>query len=153
MKPNDRIPSFGQMIRLALGDTIAKDAGNDFLSMCAQDVVFRFPFAPDGTVTEVHGLEKLTAYIRAVAGLIGFDSLSPPIVHPSQDGQTFTVEFTCKGHCRENQRPYDQSYISVIRCQNGKIVEYRDYWNPLILLSAVDGVDTLKSFLSEFIDD
>ncbi|MBL4733431.1 MAG: hypothetical protein JKY82_12710 [Rhizobiaceae bacterium] len=48
---------------------------------------------------------------------------------------------------------YDQNYISVVRVQGGRIVHYRDYWNPLILLEAVGGVEPLTSNFQEFIND
>lgn len=153
MSDTESIPSFGVMIRHALGDVIAPEAGDDFLSMCSEDIVFQFPYAPAGTVTEVRGLESLTQYLVAVGGLIAFDSLSEPTVHPSKDGQTFTVEFTCKGRNTSTQERYDQTYVSVIRCLDGKIVQYRDYWNPLILLNAFGGVEPLKASLTEFIND
>jgi ketosteroid isomerase-like protein len=35
-------------------------------------------------------------------------------------------------------KPYNQRYISVIETREGRIVKYRDYWNPLILLRAMN---------------
>lgn len=152
MPDTNSIPSFGIMIRKALGDALSPDAGDNFLAMCSDDIVFQFPFAPVGTVTEVRGIENLTKYLSTVGGLIAFDSLSDPIVHPSQDGETFTVEVTCKGRGKITTERYDQTYVSLIRVRNRKIVQYRDYWNPLILLDAVGGVEPLKSTLAEFIN-
>lgn len=37
---------------------------------------------------------------------------------------------------------YNQRYISVITVEQGYIVNYLDYWNPLILAEALGGVDS-----------
>lgn len=152
MSDPSTIPSFGAMLRSALGDAVSPDAGEDFMAMCHDDIVFQFPYAPEGSVTELRGKDRLMAYLPKAGELIGFESMSAPTVHPSTDGKTFVIEFSCKGTGLETGNRYDQDYISVVRVENGLIVTYRDYWNPLVLLSAVGGADTLKSVFKEFID-
>lgn len=152
MSDQQSIPSFGAMIRIALGDAISFDAETDFLAMCADDIVFQFPYAPAGAVTEVRGKTSLTAYLAKVGALISFDTMSMPVTHASTDGKTYILEFSCKGCGAKTGAKYDQNYISVIRVRDGKIVEYRDYWNPLVLLDAVGGLDALTSDFQEFTD-
>lgn len=150
MSDTDTIPSFGAMLRRALGDAIIAEAGEDFLDMCDEDIVFEFPFRPDGSVRELRGRDALAAYLPNVGKLISFESMSPAITHASADGETFVLEFSCKG--KGDAGRYDQDYISVIEVRNRRILRYRDYWNPLVLLNAVGGIDVLKSKLGEFID-
>lgn len=152
MSDKHAIPSFGAMLRLALGDAIASDAGEDFLSMCAEDIVFQFPFAPAGTVTEVKGKDRLLAYLQKAGSLIDFESMGTPIMHSSNDGETFVLEFSCKASGKDTGVRYDQNYVSIVRVSDGRIVRYRDYWNPLILLEAVGGVDVLATNFKEFIN-
>ncbi|MDA4848580.1 nuclear transport factor 2 family protein [Hoeflea poritis] len=152
MSDAQTIPSFGAMLRVALGDALAADAGEDFLAMCDDDIVFQFPFAPPGTVTEVRGKVRMAAYLPKVGALLAFESMGTPITHAAMDGETFVLEFSCKGSGSETGARYDQNYISVIRVRDGRIVHYRDYWNPLILLEAVGGIETLTSNFQEFID-
>ena len=152
MSDAQTIPSFGAMLRLALGDALAADAGEDFLAMCDDDIVFQFPYAPLGTVTEVRGKDRLAAYLPKVGALVAFESMGKPTTHASRDGETYVLEFSCKGSGAETGARYDQDYISVIRIRDGRIVHYRDYWNPLILLEAIGGIETLTSSFREFID-
>jgi uncharacterized protein len=151
MSDQQTIPSFCAMLRVALGDAISFEAETDFLAMCAEDIVFQFPFAPAGSVTEVRGKNNLTAYLAKVGALIAFDAMATPVTHASTDGETFIVEFSCKGHGVKYGTSYDQNYISVIRVKGGQIIQYRDYWNPLVLLEAVGGIDALTSDFQEFI--
>ncbi|MCV0425397.1 MAG: nuclear transport factor 2 family protein [Roseibium sp.] len=152
MTEYNTIPSFGAMLRQALGNAIDADAGDDFLAMCSDDVVFQFPFAPKGAVTEIRGRETLTSYLQAAGAMISFESMKAAVVHPSKDGKTFTLEFSCKASGSKTGRRYDQDYVSVVTVQDGRIVRYRDYWNPLVLLDAVGGVETLKSTFKDFSD-
>jgi uncharacterized protein len=151
MSDQQPILSFGAMLRAALGDSIAVTAGTDFLSMCAEDIAFQFPYAPAGAVQEVRGKAILAAYLAKVGALISFDALEMPITHAANDGETFILEFSCKGHGAATGTKYDQNYISVIRVRNGQILQYRDYWNPLVLLEAVGGIDALTADFQEFI--
>ena len=151
MSDQQTIPSFGAMLRIALGDAISFDAESDFLAMCAENIVFQFPYAPVGSVTEVRGKTNLAAYLAKVGALIAFNTMESPVTHASTDGKTFILEFSCKGHGTKTGTGYDQNYISVIRVSDGKIVQYRDYWNPLVLLKAVGGIDALTSDFQEFI--
>lgn len=151
MSDTNTIPSFGAMLRTALGDSIIADAGDNFLDMCDEEIVFEFPFAPKGSVRELRGREAVAAYLPKAGGLISFDSMSPAITHVCNHGETFVLEFSCKGKGEAGR--YDQNYISVIEVRNRRIVRYRDYWNPLVLLNAVGGIEVLKSKLEDFIDD
>lgn len=153
MSDTNTIPSFGAMLRRALKDAIIAQAGEDFLEMCDENVVFQFPFAPDGAVRELRGRSALAAYLPKANALLGFESMSAALAHRSTDGETFFLEFTCKGQGVETGERYDQDYISVVRVQNGRIVQYRDYWNPLILLKAVGGAEKLKSAFEESLHD
>ncbi|MFN3211025.1 MAG: nuclear transport factor 2 family protein [Roseovarius sp.] len=150
MADTNVIPSFGAMLRLALGDAIVADAGEDFLAMCADDILFELPYAPEYAVRELRGRDALEAYLPKVGDLIAFESMSLVNVLRASDGESFTLEFTCKGAHPQTGARYDQDYISVVRVRNGKIIHYRDYWNPLVLLSAVGGSGNLKNALKEF---
>lgn len=150
MSETNTIPSFGAMLRQTLGDAISAQAGENFLDMCAEDIVFQFPFAPDGAVRELRGRAALAAYLPKAGHLINFESMSPATTYRTEGGETFVLEFSCKGAGAAGR--YDQTYISVIHIRKERIVLYRDYWNPLVLLNAVGGIDELTSGFEEFID-
>lgn len=153
MSDTNTIPSFGAMLRNALAEAIIEEAGENFLEMCAQDIVFQFPFAPEGAVRELRGRDAMAAYLAKAGALIEFESMSAAITHEATDGETFILEFSCKGKGARTGGRYHQDYISVIRVRDGRIVHYRDYWNPLVLLNAVDGIEQLKSGFEAFLND
>ncbi|WP_044619913.1 nuclear transport factor 2 family protein [Gynuella sunshinyii] len=149
MSDRKTIPSFGAMLRKALKDAIIPEAGEDFLAMCADDIVFKFPFTPNESLTEIIGLEAITRYLAKIGAVLEFESFSDPIIHESKDGETFILEFSCQGKGTQTAARYDQNYVAVISIQQKRIAQYRDYWNPLILLEATGGLETFKESIND----
>jgi uncharacterized protein len=106
------------------------------LDLCADDVVFEFPFAPPGRPAEVSGKEPLGRYLTAAPSRIQFDSLSNFETHQTLDPDVAIIEMTATGKIKGTGEPYDQSYVVVLTAREGRITRYRDYWNPLKALPA-----------------
>lgn len=134
------ITSFSAMLKLGLGDRVAQDA-DGLLPMMAEDAVMEFPYAPSGQVRKLNGRAELAAYLARLGEVLAIDSLSPPRVHRTGDPEVTILEFTAAGRGLRTARPYNQTYISVITVRQGQIVHYRDYWNPLAVIEALDGED------------
>jgi ketosteroid isomerase-like protein len=135
---SDNIQSFSAMLRSALGNRIDRDAGS-FTDMLADHAVMEFPYAPPGLPVRLDGREAVVRHLENVGGLIAFDRMGEPTVHPSTDPSLVILEFEGFGRGVETGEPYDQRYISVIRTEGGRIVHYRDYWNPIAVLRATKG--------------
>lgn len=129
---NDAIPGFSAMLRGALGDALAPDAAA-FPEMFAEDGVMEFPFAPADGVRRLEGRPALIEYLTGLGTMIDIVSVSAPIVHRSVEAGVFILEFTGVGRGVATGKAYDQTYISVIRVSEGRIVHYRDYWNPDVI--------------------
>jgi ketosteroid isomerase-like protein len=135
---SDDMESFSAMLRKALGDRI--DAGaNAFIDMMAEHAVMEFPYALPGLPVRLDGKDAVARHLKRVAGLIAFDRMGTPTVHPSTDPNLVIIEFDGFGRGVETGEAYDQRYISVIRTENGRITFYRDYWNPIAVLRATKG--------------
>ena len=147
MNPNthpDPISSFAGLLRLALGDALRADA-TTFVDMFAEHGVMEFPFSPAGTVQRLEGRAAVIRHLGQLSALMEFDEMHDLLVHPSLEADVFVLEFGCTGRGVQTGEPYDQRHISVIRVREGQIVHYRDYWNPLIVLSAVGGREALNA--------
>ena len=132
--PDDPIPSFSAMLRNALADALAPDA-TTFLDMLAEDGVMEFPFAPPGMTTRLEGRAALGAHLKMLGGIVAFEAMGAPVVHRASD--VFVLEFEGRGRGLKTGKPYAQSYVSVIRVEGGRITQYRDYWNPLVVLDTM----------------
>ncbi|EKF61674.1 hypothetical protein QWE_00690 [Agrobacterium albertimagni AOL15] len=136
-KSTDQFPSLSTLLRQALGEALAPDA-DTLLEMCAEDVVFEFPYHPPGFTERLEGRAALETYLPTVSKLISIESMTLKHAFISGEGDTAAIEFSCKGHSPDTGARYDQDYISIIELKNGRISRYRDYWNPLVVLSALE---------------
>lgn len=139
------------------GVSIVSGSGTDSDSRIAQvfgafEILFEFPYAPPGGVDRLDGKEALAAYLPGVAGMITIDTLEATAVHPCLDPEVVIIKFVATGQGKATGLPYDQRYISVVRVRDGRIIHYRDYWNPLVALAATGGGDALTMELKERVD-
>jgi hypothetical protein len=143
----DSVGSFSAMLRQVLGNRVAMEAVS-FLDMLADDAVMEFPFSPPGLATRLDGKPAIVSHLATLGDMIAFDHMGEPTVHVTTDPDVTIVEFDGFGRGVSTGASYDQRYISVIRTAAGRIVHYRDYWNPLVVLRAIRGdavVDALAN--------
>ena len=128
-------PTIHDMLKSALGDRIDPAATN-FIEMMAEDFVMEFPYARPGMPTRVEGRAAVLAHLAKVGGDVSVDSASNLVVHETRDPEVVILEFDGHGRALKTGEPYEQRYISVIRARGGKIVHFKDYWNPIQGLKA-----------------
>lgn len=134
------------MLRSGLGDLLAPSAGS-FLEMMTEDCIMEFPYAPPGGVRRLNGRTALAEYLSGLGGILEIESITDLIVHRTQDPGVVLLEFSCIGRGIKTGEPYNQRYISVITLRDGHIVRYLDYWNPLVAMQVIGGVEALPTAL------
>lgn len=132
---SDKFDSFSDLLRAALGDRL--DPADSLLGLFADDVIFEFPYAPDGLPKRLDGAAALAAHLETLGPLISFGPMVLGNVYAV--GATVIFEFSCSGQGVATGAPYNQAYISVVTLREGRIARYRDYWNPLVVLAALGG--------------
>jgi uncharacterized protein len=130
-----KFDSFLGLLRSALGDRLAP--ADSMLGLFAEDVIFEFPFAPEGLPKRLDGVAGLAVHLQKLGPLIAFGPMTLRSVHAAHD--TVIFEFSCTGQGVLTGADYNQDYISVVTLREGRIARYRDYWNPLVALSALGG--------------
>ena len=143
---NDTVPSFSAMLRQALGAHLRPDA-TSFVEMFAIDGVMEFPYAPAGVAETVHGRGALDRHLQGLSGSVEFASMGEPVVHTTSDPDLFILEYEGSIRGIVTNEFVEQHYISVIRVRGGQIVHYKDYWNPLVIMRALKGSETVDAFI------
>jgi ketosteroid isomerase-like protein len=133
----DTFDSFSDLLHAALGDRLA--SSDSLLGLFTHDVVFEFPYAPDGLPRRLEGTAALAAHLERLGPLLTFGPMELGKVHAVAD--TVVFEFSCSGEGVATGAPYNQLYISVVTLREGRIAHYRDYWNPLVVLTALGGTE------------
>jgi uncharacterized protein len=101
------------------------------VDLCADDVVFEFPFAPPGRPARVEGKPEVSDYLNAVSGRRRIEAVPNLEIHETVNPDVAIIEMTMTGTVTATGAPYEQSYVAVLTVRGGLIVRYRDYWNPL----------------------
>ena len=131
----DKFDHFSDLLCAALGERL--HPADSLLGMFAEDVIFEFPYAPDGLPKRLDGRAALSAHLERIGPLLSFGTMELGDVHAA--GETVIFEFACAGAGTKTGEPYNQSYISVVTLRDGRIARYRDYWNPLVVVQALGG--------------
>lgn len=134
----DAAQGFASIFRQAAGDRLAADAA-DLLDMFADEAVVEFPFAPPGQRARLSGKAAITQYLQGLAGQFAFDRFGEPEIHATVDPAWAIAEFDVFARNSATGEPYNQRYVSFIGLKDGRIVHYREYWDPLVVVRALKG--------------
>ena len=104
-----------------------------YLEVLSDDVEVEFPFAPPGRPERLCGRENLRRYLEPLLARIAYDSITGLVVYETDVAGTIVAEMTIGLRLLESDRTYSRRYVAVVRAANGRVVSYREYWNPLAL--------------------
>ena len=135
--------SFPAMLRRVLGSRLRPDA-ETFTDMFAVDGILEYPFAPPGLSTPIAGRDAIVANFQRIRKLLRIDSVADASEVETSDPDMVVLEFSGRGQGVTTGETYKQRYVSVIRLRDGSIVHYKDYWNPIALLQAVNGSERTR---------
>jgi ketosteroid isomerase-like protein len=60
-------------------------------------------------------------------------------IYATDDPNRAIAEWSVSGQVIGNGNPYEMSYATFVTFKNGLIVNYREYWNPIAFLAAMNG--------------
>jgi ketosteroid isomerase-like protein len=103
--------------------------------LVAEDVAMRFPFAPPGIPTECRGRAVCLEIIRAFFAGIERFAWRDVSVHAAREPDLVFVTARSEATLH-NGRAYANEYCLVIRLREGRLSEYREYFNPLPAIAA-----------------
>ncbi|WP_312174012.1 nuclear transport factor 2 family protein [Chryseobacterium sp.] len=109
--------------------------------------VLEFPYGPADFPKLVTGKAELYEYMQNFPKhfLVSFENLH---FHATESPNLVIAEFTSIGKAISTGKPYNQRYISVVTTTDeGKILKYVDFWNPMVALEAINA--PLASFVND----
>ena len=104
-----------------------------YLEVLSDDVEVEFPFAPPGRPERLRGRENLRRYLEPLLARIAYDSITGLVVYETDVAGTIVAEMSASLRLLESDRTYSRRYVAVVRAADGRVVSYREYWNPLAL--------------------
>jgi ketosteroid isomerase-like protein len=120
-----------------------------FVGLMAPDAYVEWPYRPPGVPARLQGRAEIRRHLTEAAnGFLRFDEYRDVVVHETTDPEVIIVEYEAHGTLVATGAPFEQTVIAVLRVQNGQILSYRDYINPLPLIEArasITGADSHPS--------
>jgi len=104
-----------------------------YLELLSDDVEVEFPFAPPGRPERLRGRENLRRYLEPLLARIAYESITSLVVYETDVAGTIVAEMTIGLRLLESGQTYPRRYVAVVRAESGRVVSYREYWNPLAL--------------------
>jgi uncharacterized protein len=114
--------------------------GKDITNLYADDAVHEWPFHMPGGPQRLAGHAEITAFfdsVRAGNTPLRFEEFTNVVIHDAADPEVLIAEYGLRGTVVPTGKPFNFSYILVLRVHDGKIVFVRDYLNPLAMTEAL----------------
>jgi hypothetical protein len=115
-----------------------------FLKVWHDDGVQIMPYAPEGFPARLEGKEA----IRQQYGSLPKDykSMRFPdrIFHFTNDPNRVWVEFRGEIQIKVTDKSYNSTYVCLFTLCDGRIIEYKEYFNPIIFLNAFGSTEALR---------
>jgi len=113
--------------------------GKHFFEMMAEDVVFDFVITVPGYPRHVVGRDNLVELFRGYGSAFFLNRCYDLRVHHSPATSTVVLEYSSEGRAVANDYPYSNRYVSVIAIGARKVIQWRDYLDPLRVFAALEG--------------
>ncbi|WP_437761600.1 nuclear transport factor 2 family protein [Sorangium sp. So ce281] len=123
----------------ALLDLIGRDM-NRWLDLFADDATVEFPYAPAlGAPARLEGKAAIRRHFEGI--LQSFHGLELRDVrrYPTTDPDVALAEVHGSATIGPARKRYEQDYVMIVATRNGRVVRYREYWNPAPVLEAFGG--------------
>ena len=101
--------------------------------LIAEDTVFEFPY---GGYPPLEGRAAILEHLRTgMANFVKSMDFTIQAIHPAADPELVFAEYTSTA-VRVDGGPYGNRYICMLRLRGGKIVLFREFYNPVLTAAA-----------------
>ena len=118
---------------------------HDLLEMLTEDAVMEFPYHLPTTPTQLVGKQEISRFFAGFGDLLTLDEIRLVAAHQTDDPNVAILEYEGTGKATQTGKPYQQKYITVLTFRDGRIAHWKDYWNPVSVLSATQASNSTPS--------
>ncbi|AEW95638.1 MULTISPECIES: nuclear transport factor 2 family protein [Streptomycetaceae] len=119
----------------------------EWVDLFAEDGVLEFPYPAIGFPSRMQGREALLAQMTMFGEQLRVDFSAPEFYAVTDDG-LLVAAFTGECTLVATGGRYHQTYLSVVRFEDGEIKHFRDFWNPWLVMEAAGGEIAWKQALA-----
>ena len=106
----------------------------------AEDIVFELPYSPFPSEKRTEGRDKTIAMLRIVKNVLsGLRLYDINVDTLAADPATFVAEFRSSATISSTGVSYGNRYIARGTVRDGQVVDYAEFFDPLVLRAALAG--------------
>ncbi|NOK20192.1 nuclear transport factor 2 family protein [Corallococcus carmarthensis] len=103
-----------------------------WLALFTEDAVVEFPYASSlGGPARMEGIAAIRAWFAPITKHFQGLTFTNARRYPGVDATTGWLEVHGAATLQPGNIPYEQDYVMRLQVRDGRIVHYREYWNPL----------------------
>jgi uncharacterized protein len=102
----------------------------------AEDAVLEFPFAPEGFPARVEGKDEIVQFFRQFPKYYRKIRFLDRRFEPLADGAGLVAQYRGEWENLKG-RPYNNTYINVLRFRGDTVVHMREFFNPQIWVDSL----------------
>jgi uncharacterized protein len=122
------------LVRGALGDLVE---GEHFFDVVTDATIYEVRYEVPGWPRIITGRTALMDAFRGYVDMIALRSADALIAHRTDDGRVVVIEYEVHGTVLATGVHYDNRFCSVVRIENRKIAQWRDYMDSLAAWNAL----------------
>ncbi|MEN9869469.1 MAG: hypothetical protein RLZZ171_452 [Cyanobacteriota bacterium] len=115
-----------------------------WVNLFTEDAVIEFPYASD-TAKRLEGKEAIYNYMKDVPVQMQNLIFTNVRKYPTSKPNLLWAEVHGEAVIAATGRHYQQDYVMRLETKEGKIVHYREYWNPISAIKAWGSTQNLHS--------
>ncbi|MEV8599136.1 nuclear transport factor 2 family protein [Streptomyces griseoviridis] len=127
-------------------DLLSEGRIEEWIDGFTEDGVLEFPYPAWGLPTRMQGREALLTQMTMFRDQLKVEFSEPEFYAATADGLV-VASFTADCVLVATGGEYHQTYLSVVRYEQGMIAHFRDFWNPWSVMEAAGGELAWKQLL------
>lgn len=117
-------------------ELLSQKGMDEWLKLWADDGVQDMPYSPAGFPNRVEGKAAVAKHYSALPTSVGRMVFPDLKIYPTTDPNTFFVEFRGEIEVLATNKPYNNTYAGLFQFRDGKVVLFREYYNPIVFIEA-----------------
>jgi uncharacterized protein len=124
---------------------------DDWIALWHEEGIFDQPFPPEPSYpARLAGVHAIYNHVRSIDRVFQELTFHDIVVHTTADPEVVIATLRSEGGVVATGKRYANEYVAFFRIRDGKVVEYREYFNPLKVLEAFGGINAMDTLSESF---
>lgn len=124
-------------------DALTRGKSQPWIEMFHANGVLEFPYAPPGYPPKLEGRAAIAEFMNGYFDHVNLKAMT--FTASYHCGETLIVEMRGEGTAVTTGKDFTMVYVAVITVKNGRFARYKDYWDPLVGVRAMGGLEALEA--------